>query len=171
MKLKEYQFKAADVATESEMDRMFEEIKIVDSSLQQDSLRKKDLVKAKDYQAFMESHSHRTCYAVQLCKCTLDTCTYYSNHLVRMPLEEFNSLCYLPLPILDASRQHYKPMCMVSYQRKETDHLWQVKKKLMEMKWIKQTVNFSLQLEGSELHLPVQSASSLGVFTLKLHQV
>ena len=26
-----------------------------------------------------------------------------------MPLEEFNTLCYLPLPILDASRQHYKP--------------------------------------------------------------
>ena len=45
-------------------------------------------------------------------------------------------------------------MCMVSYQLKETDHLCQVQKKLMEMNWIKQTVNFSLQLEGSELHLP-----------------
>ena len=109
MKLKECQFKAADVATESEMDRMFEEVKIVDSSLQQDSLRKKDLVKAKDYQAFMESHSHRTCYAVQLHKCALDTCAYCSNHPVHMPLEEFNTLSYLPLPILDASRRHYKP--------------------------------------------------------------
>lgn len=102
MKLKECPFKVADVATVSEMDRMFEEIKIVDSSLQQDSLRMKDLVKAKDYQAFMESHSHRTCSAVQLRKCALNTCVYCSNHPVRMPLEEFNSLCYLPLPILDA---------------------------------------------------------------------
>ena len=84
-----------------------------------------------------------------------------------MPLEEFKSLCYLPLPILDASRQYYK-MCMVSYQLNETDHLCQVQKKLMEMNWIKQTINFSLQLEGSELHLPVESASSLGVSMLKL---
>ena len=75
-KLKECHFNAADVATESEMDSMFEEVKTVDSSLQQDSLRQRDLMKAKDYQSFMESHSHRSSYAVQLCKCALNTCEY-----------------------------------------------------------------------------------------------
>ena len=34
-------------------------------------------------------------------------------------------------------------MCMVSCQLKKTDHLCQLQTKLMEMKWIKQTVNLS----------------------------
>ena len=43
-KLRQCPFKVTDVVTQSEMDRMFEEINIVDSSLQQDSLRMRDLV-------------------------------------------------------------------------------------------------------------------------------
>ena len=109
MKLKERQFKSAAVATDNEMESMFEEVKTVDSSIQPDSLRSKDLAKAKDYQAFMEAHCHRSTYALQLRKCLRDTCAYCSTHSLRMPMEEFNSLCYLPLPILDSTMQHYKP--------------------------------------------------------------
>ena len=58
MKLKERQFKSAAVATDNEMESMFEEVKNVDSSIQPDYLRSKDLAKAKDYQAFMEAHCH-----------------------------------------------------------------------------------------------------------------
>ena len=58
MKLKERQFKSAAVATDNEMESMFEEFKNVDSSIQPDSLRSKGLTKAKDYQAFMEAHCH-----------------------------------------------------------------------------------------------------------------
>ena len=47
MKLKERQFKSATVATDNEMESMFEEVKTVDSSIQPDSLRSKDLAKAK----------------------------------------------------------------------------------------------------------------------------
>ena len=53
----------------------------------------------------MESHSHRSANALQLCKCALDTCEYCTNHPVCMPLEEFNSLCYLPLPLHDERDQ------------------------------------------------------------------
>ena len=109
MKLKQRQFKSADVATEAEMESVFEEVKIIDATLQQGCLQKKELMKAKDFQIFMEAHSHRSAYALQLRKCSLDTCAYCSSHPVRMPLEEFDSLCYLPLPILDASGQHFKP--------------------------------------------------------------
>ena len=169
MKLKEHHFKAADVATESEMDGMFEEVKTIDSSLQQDSLQKKDLMKAKDYQSFMESHSHRSSYAVQLCKCALDTCEYCSNHVVRMPLEEFNSLCHLPLPLLDDGRQHYKPFKQVYGQLPNDRDQLSLVSKMMKKKWIKLIASFCLQLEGSELHLPVESASSPGVFMQKPH--
>ncbi len=91
------------------MESVFDEVNTIDASLQQDSLQKKALVKAKDFQNFMEAHSHRSAYAYQLHKCSLDTCAYCSSHPVRMPLEEFNSLCYLPLPILDDSGQHFRP--------------------------------------------------------------
>jgi len=47
MKLKERQFKSDTVATDNEMESMFEEVKTVDSSIQPDSLRSKDLAKAK----------------------------------------------------------------------------------------------------------------------------
>ena len=56
----------------------------------------------------MKAHSHVSTYAFQLRKCTLDTCAYCTSHPVRMPLEQFSSLCYLPLPILDSSGQHFK---------------------------------------------------------------
>ena len=57
----------------------------------------------------MEAHCHRSTYALQLCKCLRDTCAYCLTHLLRMSMKEFNSLCYLPLPILDSTMQHYKP--------------------------------------------------------------
>ena len=113
MKLKERQFRAADVATEAEMESVFDEVKTIDASLQQDCLQKKGLKKAKDFQNFMDAHCHRSTYAFQLRKCLLDTCAYCSSHPVRMPLEEFNSLCYLPLPILDDTGHHFKPFKQV----------------------------------------------------------
>ena len=110
MKLKQHQFRSADVATEAEMESVFGEVNTIDASLQQGCLQKKELMKAKDFQNFMDAHSHRSTYVCQLRKCSLDTCAYCSSHPVHMPLEEFNSLCYLPLPILDASGQHFKPL-------------------------------------------------------------
>lgn len=59
MKLKECHFRAADVATESGMESMFEEVKTIDASLQQGSLQKKDFKKAEFFQKFMETHSCR----------------------------------------------------------------------------------------------------------------
>lgn len=110
MKLKQHQFRSADAATEAEMESVFDGIKTIDASIEQGCPRKKELMKAKDFQNFTDAHSHRSTYAYQGCKCSLHTCAYCSSHPVRMPLEEFNSLCYLPLPILDASGQHFKPL-------------------------------------------------------------
>lgn len=169
MKLKEYPFQVADVATESEMDHMFEEIKIVDSSLQQDSLRKKGLVKAKDYQAFM--NLTLIGHVILFSSVNVHLTLVYIAQTIQSVCPWKNSILYVTslFPyLMPVNSTTSLSMCMVSYQLKETDHLCQIQKKLMEMKWIKQTVNFSLQLEGSELHLPVESASSLGVSTLKL---
>ena len=76
MKLKQRQFRSADVATEAEMESVFEEVKTIDASLQQGCLQKKELMRApcKDFQNFMDAHSHKSSYALQLRKCSLDTC-------------------------------------------------------------------------------------------------
>ena len=97
------------LASEDEMESVFDEVNTIDSSLQQGCLQKKELTKAHDFQKFMKVHSHKSTYLYQLRKCTLDTCVYCSSHPVRIPLEEFDSLCYLPLPRLDASGNHFQP--------------------------------------------------------------
>ena len=66
MKLKERKFRTADVASETEMESVFDEVKTIDTSLQQGFLQKKGLLRAKDYQNFMQAHSHTSHYAFQL---------------------------------------------------------------------------------------------------------
>ena len=83
-----------------------------------------------------------------------------------MPLEEFKSLTSLFPYLMLVDGTTSLSMCMVSYQLKERQSLSSTKVDRDELD--KQTVNFCLQLEGSELHLPVESASSLCVSTLKL---
>ena len=73
MKLKQCQFRSADVATEAEMESVSDEVKTIDVSLQQGCLQKKELMKAKDFQNFMDAYSHRRTYACQLRKCSLDS--------------------------------------------------------------------------------------------------
>ena len=108
MKLKEKVYKAAKVASSVDMETMFSEVSIIDSSLSYDDLSQKTLKKAKSLQGFLDAHCHSTHYAYQLRKCVLDSCSYCSTHPIRMPLEQFSSLSYLPMPRMDATGQHFK---------------------------------------------------------------
>lgn len=50
------------------------------------------------------THSHCSSYAFQIKKCTEPTCI---QHPVRLPPEQFSELNHLPLPLLDASKEHF----------------------------------------------------------------
>ena len=66
MKLKEKPFKSVMVANSMDMETMFSEVSIIDSSLSCDDLSHKTLKKAKDLQSFLSAHCHSTHYAYQL---------------------------------------------------------------------------------------------------------
>lgn len=110
MKLKDCNFRAAAVATKCEMEDMFEEVNIhIDGSVRKDCLQQKELQKATDLQQFLKTHSHISQYAFQVRKCTDTSCIYCSSHPLRMPLDVFTTLGFLPLPIIDSSAEHFQP--------------------------------------------------------------
>ena len=109
MKLKEHHFKAGDVASEEQIQSVFDEVHAIDPSISVSDLSQKSLKKAGALQEFLLKHSHITTYAVQFRKCLLDTCSYCSSHPVRMPIDEFSSLGFLPMPRLDSTWEHYQP--------------------------------------------------------------
>ena len=109
MKLKEHHFKAGDVASEEQIQSVFDEVHAIDPSISVSDLSQKSLKKAGTLQEFLLKHSHITTYAVQFRKYLLNTCSYCSSHPVQMPIDEFSSLGFLPMPRLDSTREHYKP--------------------------------------------------------------
>ena len=58
---------------------------------------------------FMNKHCQRSPYAFQIKKCSDDTCSYCKAHPIHVTPEQFTSLHYLPLPLLDTSKANYQP--------------------------------------------------------------
>ena len=69
---------------------------------------------------FMAKHCDAKRYSFQIRKCTEETCAYCSINPLRMPNEVFNSLHFLPYPLLDPSSQKYKPFDQI-YGKETTD--------------------------------------------------
>lgn len=67
-----------------------------------------DLKKSEPLQKFMREHCNISKYAFQVRKCLLESCRYCSSHPVHTSLEEYKAISFLPLPILDATKDHYK---------------------------------------------------------------
>lgn len=82
MKLKERHFKAGDVASDKQIQSLFDEVHAIDSSISVSDLSQKSLKNAGALQEFLLKHSHITSYAVQFRKCLLDTCSYCTSHPV-----------------------------------------------------------------------------------------
>lgn len=108
MKLKDRRFKVTEAADEKEMESIFDEVLAIDASLTQNDHSRKALQKAPALQKFLETHCHSIHYAFQLKKCRLDSCVYCSAHPICMPLDQFDSFSYLPMPRLDVTGQHFK---------------------------------------------------------------
>ena len=139
------------MATEAEMESVFEEVKTIDASLQQDCLQKKCLMKAKDFQNFMKDHSHRSTYAYQLRKYSLDTCAYCSSHpfACHWRNSTLSAIFLFQYLMLADSTLSISRKSTVSYHMKKIDHPWGTRTMLMTNS-IKLIAKLFLQLEGSE---------------------
>ena len=122
MKLKQCQFRVADVATEAEMVSVFDEVKTIDTLLKQGCLQKKSLMKAKDFQNLMETHSHRSLISYVNTHLTLVPTAHLIQFACRRKNSTLSAVFLFPYlsPVnttLSLSRK-----CMVSYQKKKTHH-------------------------------------------------
>ena len=58
---------------------------------------------------FMKTHCKATCYSFQVKKCSLEECFYCTViQPPRLSPEIFSKLCFLPDPMLDASKEHFR---------------------------------------------------------------
>ena len=55
-------------------------------------------------QQFMAAHCSTTKYLFQVKKCLNPECLYCTNHPVRLPLQHFKELSYVPLPLLHGEK-------------------------------------------------------------------
>jgi hypothetical protein len=108
MKLKGKQIVAYPAAIEEDIMDNFESVHFIDSTLKMGDLNQSTLKDAKDLQAFMKTHCILTRYLFQVKKCREESCLYCTTHPVRLPQDQFEQLNWLPLPLMDASKEHYK---------------------------------------------------------------
>lgn len=71
-------------------------------------LTQETLKNAKDWQAFLKDHCSASRYLFQVKKCGKDTCSYCCLHPVRLPQSEFNRVNFVPLPLMNTSKDHCK---------------------------------------------------------------
>ena len=56
----------------------------------------------------MKTHCHETHYMFQVKKCSDSVCYYCAQHPVRLPQDIFTGFQFVPLPLLNSSKDHYK---------------------------------------------------------------
>ena len=105
MKIKGETIKLGVPATNAEMTELFSHSSFIDPSLERDKLTK-DLKKATALQSFFEKHCHSSDYVFQIKKCTDESRYYCAEHPIRLPVEVFHELSFLPLPLLDHTKEH-----------------------------------------------------------------
>ena len=109
MKAKDNQVKLGVPATEADITEQFKHALFFDPSLRKDDLLAKTLRESKQLQSFIKVHCHTSAYAFQVKKCLSDVCFYCQENPIRLPIEDFKKLHFLPLPLLDVTKEHYCP--------------------------------------------------------------
>ena len=116
MKVKGNPIKLSVPVNEAQITEQFQHALFVDPSLSPSDLTAKSLKKAEAYQKFIKSHCHSSQYIFQIKMCSDATCFYCLQHPVRLPADIFKSLSFLPLPLLDDSKEHYQKFSELSGQ-------------------------------------------------------
>ena len=109
MKIKEDRVKLSDPARDEEISANFEKIHVIDPDISANRLRKEDLKNNTALHEFMRKHCRLSPYVFQVKKCLDPDCSYCKDHPIQVTSEQFSSLHYLPLPLLDTSKTSYLP--------------------------------------------------------------
>ena len=107
--LKGEKFSLGIAASDVEVEEFFGHALYIDPSLDKNHLTKEALKDAPALQKFMDKHCNASHYVFQVRKCLDASCYFCQDHPIRMPIEDFKTLAYLPLPLLDSAKEHYRP--------------------------------------------------------------
>ena len=121
MKIKEDRVKLSEPAQDEEISANFEKIHVIDPDISANRLRKEDLKHNTALHEFMRKHCRLSPYVFQVKKCLDPSCSYCKEHPIQVTSEQFSSLHYLPLPLLDASKTSYLPF-ETSYGKEPSDN-------------------------------------------------
>ena len=109
MKLKDEPIRVFNGAPDIDIQTVFEQLHYIDPSLKMDNLTKEVLEASIPMKTFLSEHSCSTSYSFQLKKCSSSTCFYCgTSGKPRLPQDIFSSLSWLPLPLLDSTKEHYQ---------------------------------------------------------------
>ena len=108
MMLKDNQIVCPKPCDENDILAFFESLKKIDDNVEIDKLNAACLTKLEAYSQFVTDHCIATSYTFQIRKCKTSTCRYCSEHPVRLNEDVFDSLQFIPAPLLDASREHFQ---------------------------------------------------------------
>ena len=101
MKVKGTKVKVGITALTEKQADLFDQVSIIDSTLNKVKLTQKDLSRVRALQEFLNIHAHSSQYVLQVKKCRNPNCEYCQEHPVRTPKSVFSNLSFLPLPRLE----------------------------------------------------------------------
>ena len=109
MKLKEESIRCFAAVSDEEINEYFKLLHFIEPSLSQNNLTSTALQRSPALRQFLDTHCHSSHYVFQIRKCLHPSCYYCQQHPLRMDPEKFQDLSLLPLPLLDATKEHYRP--------------------------------------------------------------
>ena len=113
MKLKDEPISVNFPATGDDITDMVENIRFIEPSISEEDLSSAAFNNSPALKKFVDSHCHSSHYAFQIKKCLDPSCYYCVQHPIVMDSEEFSSISFLPLPLLDGTKEHFSPFSEV----------------------------------------------------------
>ena len=110
MKIKERSIGIGFAATTDDINNTLSFVQFLEPSIDSEkSMTSKIINESEPLRKFIETHCNMSDYVFQVKKCMDNSCLHCAHHPVRMSKEDFQSLCYLPLPLLDPQKESFLP--------------------------------------------------------------
>ena len=102
MEIKGEAVQSTQACTDIDMQNLWVKIFEIQKNLVYENINKNVFLQPENIliQQFMDTHCSVTKYLFQVKKCLSQDCVYCSNHPVRLPMEHFKKLSFVPLPLL-----------------------------------------------------------------------
>ena len=102
--LKDRRFKKGEVASDDEVECLWSFASVIDNQLSMENTTKKEVMKAKSFLEFVDKHCRQRHYSFQIRKCSDPLCC----PPLRCPQAVFDSFHWLPDPMLNKDKAHYR---------------------------------------------------------------